>query len=110
MITAVRNSTLRLVITIYQNENVLADITNAQLTLMLKRKSTDLDSMAIAEFYGSILSISKAQFEVIIDSDSLNIPDRKVYFESIVKFENGQITRDGINPMSIKENLKHGAI
>jgi hypothetical protein len=106
MSTIVRGQTVNIKSTVYldQDNNLLADLTGAELKGILKADPRESDLNALAVITGSIYLPGMAVFNIQAVQTN-NINQNIVYFESIVKLANGSVIRSGITSLTITGNV-----
>lgn len=112
MRTIIKGSSITIFSIIYldQAKTLIANLTGATITNIVKRRADDLDANAIfTKSVGSGITITDAvngKCSIVWSAANTNsLIEKKIYYETIVKLSDGTIIRNGVNEIAVSGNV-----
>jgi len=107
---AVKGSSIKIESVVYLHDQVIANISGADITVMVKKNVNDPDSAAlITKTVGSGVTIvdgGNGRFDTVITAAETNtLSVSKVHIEALVNLTTGEYIRSGIENIELEPNL-----
>lgn len=102
----VKGNSVKFSCVVKDNNGVVIDLTSATLKLVVKKNDSDLDSAALVNKNGSIITANAGTCEVVLTAAESNaLPYDNVVYELIVKLADGSYIRTGSDRITLRANV-----
>lgn len=86
--------------------SVVADLTGAEVRLLVKLRPADDDAAALLNKAGGVINPAAGLMEVGIDAaDTNDIPYSDMYYEIVTKLSDSTFIRNGVEYFNLKPNV-----
>lgn len=109
----IRGSSFTIESTVYKDyaRTEIADITDAYIVCMVKKRAEDLDSEALfTKTVGAgieIINAASGRCDITFTASDTNITLKQVYYETVVELQDGvTVIRNGVNELKVYGNVR----